>query len=122
MAALSNRGNGEGARTGSASTRPAAWGNGTAAAGTTAMALAIEAATSSTDASDSSALGGAVPGLPPGAMSPEARVVAVQVVRDCGGAGDGSVAASPAAASTCDRGGRTMNGMMALTSMIPEIT
>jgi hypothetical protein len=55
MAALSNRGNGEGARTGSASTRPAAWGNGTAAAGTATMAAAIEAATSSTDASDSSA-------------------------------------------------------------------
>ena len=118
MAALSNRGNGEGARTGSASTRPAAWGNGTAAAGTTAMALAIEAATSSTDASDSSALGGAVSGLLPGAMSPKARVVAVQVVRDCGGAG----AASGAVASTCDRGGRTMNGMTAPTSMIPAIT
>jgi hypothetical protein len=52
---LSNRGNGNGARTGSASTRPAASGNGTAAAGTTTMAAAIEAATSSTDASDSSA-------------------------------------------------------------------
>ena len=102
MAALSNRGNGKGARTGSASTRPAACGNGTAAAGTTAMAAAIEAATSSTDASD--------------------VVAAVQVGRVCGGAGDGSVAVSVVAASCCDRGGRTMNGMTALTSMIPEIT
>jgi hypothetical protein len=121
MAALSNRGNGNGARTGSASTRPAARGNGTAAAGTTAMTAAIEAATSSTDASDASALGGAAPALLPGAMSPRARVVAAQVVLDRGGAGAASGAAS-AAASCCDRGGRTMNGMMALTSMIPEIT
>jgi hypothetical protein len=38
------------------------------------------------------------------------------------GAGDGVGAASSAAASCCDRGGRTMKGMMAATSMIPEIT
>ena len=37
------------------------------------------------------------------------------------GAGDGSGAPSPVT-SCWDRGGRTMNGMMALTSMITEIT
>jgi hypothetical protein len=56
IAALSNRGNGMVARTGSASTRPAVCGTGSVTAGSTPTAATINAATSSTDASGSPAL------------------------------------------------------------------
>ena len=97
MAALSKRGNGMGAAT----------------------AAAIDAETSSTDASVSPGDVSFVRGFL-GGGSPTARRFPAQVVRCRGGAGDGAV--SSAAASCCDRGGRTMNGMMALTSMMTEIT
>ena len=54
--------------------------------------------------------------------TPGSRRFPAQVVRCPWGAGDGVGSVSSAAASCCDRGGRTMNGMMALTSMMTEIT
>jgi hypothetical protein len=56
MAALSNRGNGMVARTGSASTRPAVCGRGSVTAGRILVAARINATTPSTDASGSPSL------------------------------------------------------------------
>jgi hypothetical protein len=77
---MSKRGSGMGARTPSASTRPTAWGSGSSVAGSTVTAAAIDAATSSTDASASPGTD-VVP-----ARVPKERVTIGQALPGSGGA------------------------------------